>query len=98
MRIQFEFSDDAVKELDALKSKLNAKHRGVVINHAVGVLKWLVKEQTAKNKIIVKRKDGSNAEVIFPELENLLFDDEEKVEIDEHGNIVSIQTRLRSVP
>lgn len=73
MRIQFEFSDDAVKELDALKSKLNAKHRGEVVNHAIGVLKWLVKEQRVESKITVKRKDGSNVEVVFPELESLLF-------------------------
>ncbi len=42
MRIQFEFSDDAVKELDTLIKRMNAKSRGEVINHGLGALAWLV--------------------------------------------------------
>lgn len=70
MRVQFEFSDTAIKELDTLKEKLNAKSRGEVINHALGVLKWLVNEKFEKeSKIIVERKNAPSKEVVFPQLE-----------------------------
>ena len=72
MRIQFEFSDTAAKELDALREVLNAKSRGEVLNHAIGVLKWLVNERTINhNKIILEKDDSSQTEVIFPQLESL---------------------------
>jgi len=71
MRVQFEFSKEAVDELDSLKSRLNARYRGDVINHALGVLKWLVKERSEGNKIILDR-NGSSVEVVFPEVESLL--------------------------
>ena len=72
MRIQFEFSDDAIKELNALKNRLNVKCRGDVVNHALGVLKWLVNEHDAKSEIFSKKEDGSTAKVEFPELESML--------------------------
>ena len=50
MRIQFEFSDAAVKELDSLKEILNAKSRGEVVNHALGVLRWLANENTKEEQ------------------------------------------------
>jgi metal-responsive CopG/Arc/MetJ family transcriptional regulator len=71
MRIQFEFSDNAVKELDTLREALNAKSRGEVINHAIGVLRWLVKEKQENHKIIIEKNDNSRMEVIFPQLESL---------------------------
>ena len=56
MRIQFEFSDAAVKELDSLKEILNAKSRGEVVNPALGVLRWLANEKyEKKSKIILER-------------------------------------------
>lgn len=72
MRIQFEFSDTALKELDTLREKLNARSRGEVINHAIGVLKWLVNEKyNQESRIVVERKDSSRSEVVFPQLESL---------------------------
>lgn len=71
MRIQFEFSDDAVRELDALKNRLNIKYRGDVVNHALGVLKWLVNEHGLGSAILSKKKDGSVVKVEFPEIESL---------------------------
>lgn len=72
MRIQFEFSDAAVKELDSLKEILNAKSRGEVVNHALGVLRWLANEKyEKKNKIVLERNDSSQVEVVFPQLESL---------------------------
>jgi len=77
MRIQFEFSDEAVKELDTLKSKLNVRYRGEVLNHAIGVLKWLVNERKRDSQIVVKRPDGTMVEVVFPQVESLLSSEEE---------------------
>lgn len=72
MRIQFEFSDEAAKELEALKARLNTNSRGHVLNHALGVLKWVVNERGRGSQIIVKRQDGNSVEVVFPELESVL--------------------------
>jgi hypothetical protein len=75
MRIQFEFSDIALKELDTLREKLNARSRGEVINHALGVLKWLVNEKHNKeSRILVERKDSTRSEVVFPQLESIIPD------------------------
>lgn len=73
MRIQFEFSDAAVKELDTLKEILNAKSRGEVVNHALGVLRWLANEKyEKKSKIVLEKNDSSQVEVVFPQLESLV--------------------------
>ena len=67
------FPDAAVKELDTLKEILNAKSRGEVVNHALGVLRWLVNEKyEKKNKIVLERNDSSQVEVVFPQLESLV--------------------------
>lgn len=79
MRIQFEFSEDAVKELDALKSRLNVKYRGDVLNHALGVLKWLIKQMEQGNKVLIEKPDDPRpVEVVFSELESLLSEERSK--------------------
>ena len=73
MRIQFDFSDSAVEELETLKKVLNARSRGDVINHAIGVLKWLINEKHEKHsRIMVERPDSGVTEVEFPQLEEAL--------------------------
>jgi hypothetical protein len=69
MRIQFEFSDPAIKDLDNLRTRLNLKHRGEVVNTGLGTLKWLVSELSIGNTICVRRKDAADVEVIFPNIE-----------------------------
>lgn len=72
MRVQFEFSEEAIKESDALRSRLNVKSRGEILNHGVGLLKWLTNEHAPGSRILLKKKDDSLAEAVFPQLETLL--------------------------
>jgi hypothetical protein len=87
VRVQFEFSEDSVKELDALREKLNVKNRGEVLLHSVGLLKWLVKELKGGSKIRVRRSDGSETEVVFTNLESILavLPDKERTQLTPRG-------------
>lgn len=80
MRMQFEFSAHAVEELETLKKVLNARSRGDVINHAIGVLKWLINEKREQHsRIVVERPDSGAIEAVFPQLEAAMTDKKEKV-------------------
>jgi hypothetical protein len=50
-RLQFDFSEAAVAELERLKGKIGASSRAEVIRHALGVLKWIVDEQLQGHEI-----------------------------------------------
>lgn len=63
---QVNFSKETLEELDNLKETLHAASRAEVVRNAIGVLKWVTKNLTDRNKIVVERKNNERAEVVFP--------------------------------
>jgi hypothetical protein len=66
-RVQLDFSEEALAELNELQRKLNASSRAEVIRNALGVLRWAASHIMDGDKIKVERKaDGELVEVEFP--------------------------------
>ncbi len=65
-RVQLDFSEKTLRELDELQSKLNAASRAEVIRNALGILRWATRHLMEGNKILVERSDGKQTEVDFP--------------------------------
>ncbi len=78
MRIQFDFEEESIKELETLRAKLNLRNRGDVLLHSLGLLKWLVRELREGSRIKVSRKNGTETEVVFTHLESLVMPSDEK--------------------
>jgi metal-responsive CopG/Arc/MetJ family transcriptional regulator len=69
-RIQFDFTDEALHELDELK-EITGSSRAEVIRHGLRMLQWTI-EQTQVNKgIVLVEKDGKQREVVFPFLSRM---------------------------
>lgn len=66
VRVQFDFTSDALAELDDLKSKLKAQTRAEVIRHALRVFRWLIQTIREGGRILVERSDGQVQSVVFP--------------------------------
>ena len=67
-RVQFDFTIEAYNELQALKERLRASSRAEAVRIALGVLRWVLEQHSAGNKILVEKQDGNLQEVIFPSL------------------------------
>jgi hypothetical protein len=57
IRVQFEFSPDALARLDALKLATQATTRAEIVRSSLRVYEWLVNQALAGNGIIVNDKD-----------------------------------------
>lgn len=66
-RIQVDFTNQAVEELESLKKKSGAPSRAETIRYAIRVLKWVLEETEKNNKILVEEsEDKEIREVCFP--------------------------------
>jgi hypothetical protein len=65
-RLQFDFSDTALKELDELQDITNLPTRAELIRQALRLLQWMLTETQEKGATILIEKDGKLREVIFP--------------------------------
>jgi hypothetical protein len=65
-RVQLDFSEDALQELNALQKTLSAGSRAEVVRNALGVLRWLTRHLIAGDKILVEKADGTKSDVEFP--------------------------------
>ncbi len=65
-RVQLDFSEEALEDLNMLQKKLNASSRAEVVRSALGVLRWTTNHLIAGDKIVVKTKDGGETNVEFP--------------------------------
>jgi len=64
-RIQFDFTEEAARELDELK-RITGSSRAEVVRQGLRMLQWTI-EQIYDNKAkILVEKDGFQREVIFP--------------------------------
>ena len=64
-RVQFDFTPDALGQLDDLKGRIKASNRAEVVRNALRVLQWLVDTLKSGGRILVER-DGKVESVVFP--------------------------------
>jgi Arc/MetJ-type ribon-helix-helix transcriptional regulator len=64
-RLQLDFSDEALKDLDALKETTGMPNRAEVIRQALRLLQWTLNE-TQNDATLLIEKGGRQREVIFP--------------------------------
>jgi len=64
-RVQFDFTEGALAELDGLKEKLRVSTRAEVIRYALRLMQWLIEQITTGGRILVER-NGEVQSVIFP--------------------------------
>lgn len=65
-RLQFDFNEDALKELDELRQVTNLPNRAELIRQALRFLQWAYTETQKKDASILLEKDGKLREVVFP--------------------------------
>jgi len=66
-RLQLDFTDEAIKELEELKKASRASNRAEVIRYALRVLDWVLEQRKEGNKILVERKESEEIrEMAFP--------------------------------
>jgi hypothetical protein len=64
-RLQIDFSERAYIELSGLQERLDAKSKSEVIRTSLGVLRWLLDESEADNRLLLQKPDGSTERVVF---------------------------------
>ena len=64
-RLQFDFDEVAVKELDELREATALPNRAELIRHALQFLQWTL-DETRKGSTLLLEKDGNLRQVIFP--------------------------------
>jgi metal-responsive CopG/Arc/MetJ family transcriptional regulator len=69
-RLQFEFGDDALQQLDELKGAVGAPSRAEVIRQALRLLQWTIEQTQDEKATVLVEKNGKQREVIFPYLAN----------------------------
>jgi hypothetical protein len=64
-RLQIDFSERAYKDLSDLQERLDAKSKSEVIRTSLGVLRWLLDESEADNRLLLQKPDDSTERVVF---------------------------------
>jgi metal-responsive CopG/Arc/MetJ family transcriptional regulator len=65
-RLQFDFTDEALGELDELKGATGASNRAEVIRQSLRLLQWTIEQTRDENATVLVEKNGRQREVIFP--------------------------------
>ena len=65
-RLQFDFTDEALGELDELKSATGATNRAEVIRQSLRLLQWTIEQTQDQNASVLIEKNGRQREVVFP--------------------------------
>jgi metal-responsive CopG/Arc/MetJ family transcriptional regulator len=65
-RLQFDFTDEALEQLDELKSATGAANRAEVIRRALQMLQWTIEQVRDEHGTVIVEKNGRQREVIFP--------------------------------
>ena len=65
-RLQFDFTDEALGELDDLKSATGSQNRAEVIRQALRLLQWTIEQTQDEHATVIVEKNGRQREVIFP--------------------------------
>jgi len=64
-RLQLDFSEEALKDLELLKETTGMPNRAEVIRQALRLLQWTLNE-TKNDATILIEKNGKQREVVFP--------------------------------
>lgn len=64
-RVQFDFTGEALSQLDELKLNLRATNRAEVIRQALRIMQWLIETLRGGGRILVER-NGQVQSVVFP--------------------------------
>jgi len=65
LRLQFDFSPDAVRDLDELKKEMGLTSRVDVVKHALGLLQWVVRMRQRGAELLIEEK-GEHRVVVLP--------------------------------
>jgi metal-responsive CopG/Arc/MetJ family transcriptional regulator len=65
-RLQLDFAEDSLKELDQLKDVTGLPNRAEVIRQALRLLQWTIQETEVKGSTLLLEKNGKQREVVFP--------------------------------
>ena len=65
-RLQFDFTDEALNELDELKGATGATNRAEVIRQSLRLLQWTIEQTQDEKATVLVEKNGRQREVIFP--------------------------------
>jgi hypothetical protein len=57
-KLQFEFSPDAIRRLDALKERADAATRAEVIRDALKVYEWMIREINPDYTLEIQNEEG----------------------------------------
>ncbi len=64
-RLQIDFSERAYNDLSELQELLDARSKSEVIRTSLGLLRWLLDESEAGNRLMLQKPDGSSERVVF---------------------------------
>ena len=76
-RVQFDFTESALAELDGLKAKLKVNTRAEVIRYSLRLMRWVLEQITSGGRILVER-DGQVHSVVFPFLDEVVGEKTQK--------------------
>lgn len=64
-RLQFDFDEAVLKEVDALREATALPNRAELVRHALRFLQWAL-DETKKGETLLIEKDGHVRQIIFP--------------------------------
>ena len=65
-RIQLDFSEQLITEIDRLQSRAGFATRAELIRHALRFLQWTMSEVNDRNATLIIERDGTQREILFP--------------------------------
>lgn len=65
-RLQFDFTEEALQELDALQQATGLSTRAELIRHALRFLQWGLDQTQEQGATLLVEKAGRMREVVFP--------------------------------
>ena len=65
-RLQFDFTEESLRELDELREITGLPTRAELVRHALRLLQWTIDETANKGATVLLEKDGKIREVVFP--------------------------------
>lgn len=66
VRLQFDFSLEAVRDLDEIKDVMGLTSRVDVVKQALGLLQWAVRVRQRDAELLIEEKDGAQKVIVLP--------------------------------
>jgi hypothetical protein len=64
-RLQFDFTEDALQELDELQKSTGAPTRAELIRHSLRLLQWMIDETKHHNATLLIERNGKIRELVL---------------------------------